>query len=641
MRKQFFFSVLSLLLMGQTTFAGSIQDHTQGSKNPESKEVTVLNTRLAKGWNTWNTRSVLSQVLLPECFSINLQLQDKTTHELLTEALIGRSGKNKEMVKPGPHSYDGSYTELTVTWNNLEMKVQSAWEGNRFALMITPVIPNDTVELLIKPAVLWDRAGKVKIEGNKILFTNDSSNISLTVHGGKLNGSDTIVRCTLNTPIWLSTGDDNDLSGIAGFIGRARSKVMEEQMKYQSDSLLYTAMQSVLAWDVIYEPVHRRVIAPVSRIWNCNWNGWVLFDWDTYFASYMLSLSNKDLSYSNAIAITKEITPNGFIPNFGSGSYKSEDRSQPPVGSMIIREIYRKYHEKWLLKEVFDELITWNRWWMDNRDVDGYLCWGSNLKNPDKSSGKKDNKQEAMWESGLDNSPMYDEAVFDSTKHVLMMADVGLMSLYISDCRNLAEIAKELGKSEIEKELVLRGDQYAQKLETLWNEKFGMYLNRNLSTGAPSYRVSPTLFYPLLAKVPDQKQAQRMISEHFNNPKEFRGEWIIPSIARNDSAFKDNNYWRGRIWAPMNFLIYLGMRNYDLPLARKDLTEKSGNLLLKSWTEENHVYENYNSVNGQGGDVTSSDKFYHWGALLGFISLIENGYVLPLEKPLKEAVYER
>jgi hypothetical protein len=128
-----------------------------------------------------------------------------------------------------------------------------------------------------------------------------------------------------------------------------------------------------------------------------------------------------------------------------------------------------------------------------------------------------------------------------------------------------------------------------------------------------------------------------MIDEHFYNPEEFWGEYIMPSIAGNDAAFKDNDYWRGRIWAPMNFLVYLGIRNYVLPKARKDIVEKSKNLLLKSWIEENNIYENYNSETGQGDDVGNrSDKFYHWGALLGYIGLIEEGYVVSPQLPLKD-----
>jgi hypothetical protein len=86
----------------------------------------------------------------------------------------------------------------------------------------------------------------------------------------------------------------------------------------------------------------------------------------------------------------------------------------------------------------------------------------------------------------------------------------------------------------------------------------------------------------------------------------------------------------------MNFLVYLGIRNYELPEARRDLVEKSSNLLLQSWRGERHVYENYNSETGQGNDAGMSDKFYHWGALLSFIGLMENEYVPSPETPLNE-----
>ena len=137
--------------------------------------------------------------------------------------------------------------------------------------------------------------------------------------------------------------------------------------------------------------------------------------------------------------------------------------------------------------------------------------------------------------------------------------------------------------------------------------------------------------------MPDQQQATRMMKEHFYNPTEFWGEFIIPTIARNDAAFKDNKYWRGRIWAPVNMLAYMGIKNYKLPNAQKDMAEKSNNLLMKSWLTERHVYENYNGDTGIGNDAASwSDGFYHWGALLGLIDLIEKGYVPSPMGPLKK-----
>jgi hypothetical protein len=73
----------------------------------------------------------------------------------------------------------------------------------------------------------------------------------------------------------------------------------------------------------------------------------------------------------------------------------------------------------------------------------------------------------------------------------------------------------------------------------------------------------------------------------------------------------------------------MGLRNYDTPKIndiRKELAQKSRHLLLKSWNANGYVFENYNADTGAGDDKENSDKFYHWGALLGFIGLIEQGY---------------
>jgi hypothetical protein len=46
-------------------------------------------------------------------------------------------------------------------------------------------------------------------------------------------------------------------------------------------------------------------------------------------------------------------------------------------------------------------------------------------------------------------------------------------------------------------------------------------------------------------------------------------------------------------------------------------------LLLKEWSEKGHVHENYNAISGSGDDVSNSDRFYHWGALLGYVEYLE------------------
>ena len=110
---------------------------------------------------------------------------------------------------------------------------------------------------------------------------------------------------------------------------------------------------------------------------------------------------------------------------------------------------------------------------------------------------------------------------------------------------------------------------------------------------------------------------------------------MLPSIARNDPAYADQNYWRGRIWAPLNFLVYLALSRTELSDVRRDLAQKSAKLFMKEWTEHRHVHENYCANTGAGCNSVNSDKFYHWGALLCVIAMAEAGYIENLGQPLE------
>ena len=56
------------------------------------------------------------------------------------------------------------------------------------------------------------------------------------------------------------------------------------------------------------------------------------------------------------------------------------------------------------------------------------------------------------------------------------------------------------------------------------------------------------------------------------------------------------------------------------------MADKSAALLLKEWLEMGHIHENYDGDTGEGCNVENSDKYYHWGALLSYIKLREEGY---------------
>lgn len=663
--KMIVFSVTVILLGSASAFAAVAPFRTV--------EYPAMKTELMRGWNTWDTRSVLTHVLLPEGLAVRLQLR-AADGRVLKSALIGRRGRGVEVVRPGPRSYDGSYTEVTVEWQGIKVRVQSAAVGNDLVILVTPEAGSAPGALIIQPEIFYGRPGSINLgsprssvalNGNAGLEPG-TPRVGAPAFLAHLPGSEApvfiegpgaavrsrlfseVFTSSLSGPIGISTGLKRSVAEINSVIDSARRKLAKDSEKYGDLVPVHNAMQTVLAWNVIYDPSQDRVLVPVSRIWNVNWGGYVIFDWDSYFASYMLSLDSRELAYAMAVEVTRGITYQGFIPNYAQAgelgtydSHKSLDRSQPPVGSLICREIYRHWREEWFLREVFDDLLTWNRWWEQNRVIDGYLAWGSHRYKWDwllkpKEMFAINHWQGAAWESGLDNSPMYDGVPFDRGRNVLLLADVGLMSFFVSDCDALADIAEVLGRPEAG-ELRARAEKWRKALGGTWMDDFGLFLNRRTDTGEFIRRISPTNFYPLLARAATPVQAGRMMREHFYNPDEFWGEWIMPSISRNDPAFADNTYWRGRIWAPMNFLVYMGMRNYgdgcgsltspEVVKARKDLVDKSAALLLKSWNAEGHVYENYNAVTGVGDDVENADKFYHWGALLGFIGFIEQGFV--------------
>lgn len=640
-------SPIRLLLAGLCFIAATATSRAQTTQPAriESPEYARLQQRLGRGWNTWDVQSVTTHVLLPEGLAVRVGFLDKhrlTGDGFLSSALIGRLDPKAEKIMPGPHSFDGSYTDLTLSWKGRSFRLQSAVQAGRLVLLLTPVAGETTGTPLPMTAVfsigfLWNRPGSVRKLPDRIEADSANHKTSFFLAGPQTTAFNAPVTgpyfaADLDKPVALSSGQPCSVSQAEAILAGQRAAYERANQQAGEAAKVADAIQTVLGWDTIYDPEHKRVISPVSRLWSVNWGGYVLFDWDTFFAASMAAIGDRDLAYADAIETLNESTPAGFVPNYArAGEWKSGDRSEPPVGAITVLGLYQQFHEKWLLRDTLPHLLAWNRWWAAHRDVEGYLVWGTDAhgRPEDLDDHSRGTLQGARFESGLDNSPMYDDVPFDQKSGHMLLADVGLMGLYVADCDALALIATELDKVSEAQEVTERATRYRAKLASLWDEKLGIFLNKDLVTGQLSTRLSPTNFYPLLAKAATQQQADRMVREHLENPAEFGGEFVLPSIARNDPAFKDQEYWRGRIWGPMNYLVYLGLAHYNEPEARQQLAEKSLNLFLKEWAKNGHVHENYNANLGEGDDVSSSDRFYHWGALLGLMTYLEKTEIGP------------
>jgi hypothetical protein len=144
-----------------------------------------------------------------------------------------------------------------------------------------------------------------------------------------------------------------------------------------------------------------------------------------------------------------------------------------------------------------------------------------------------------------------------------------------------------------------------------------LYLDRKWS-GEWSSRVAASNFLPLVAGVPDEGQARRMI-ETLTDPEWFWGDYVLPTISRNDPAFPEQQYWRGTIWPPMNYLVYQGIKRYGFDEVAGEMAQRSVALFLRSWKEYQLCRENYDSRTGEGG----GQRYQSWGPLFALIGMEE------------------
>lgn len=292
----------------------------------------------------------------------------------------------------------------------------------------------------------------------------------------------------------------------------------------------------------------------------------------------------------------------------------------------------------WVGNIVLDQLATWSKWWVDTRFVKEVntsrrlYAPGSTrelMQSPLMCVYQKP-VEASKCETGLDNSPLYDAASFVTATDTLDQTDVGMSALICADAFALARSAKKLGRMDVAHELELRGATIQETLQSLsWDSSSGIYMNRNWlnATFVEPRTAAPTSFYPMISSTPTDAQVQIMLSRWLTNASEFCVNKIcpygMPSIARSSPAARDNDYWRGRAWGPMNFLVYLGLLQYhhlpEVVEVLSILAQQSEATFLVEWEKNHRVMENYNSFTGFGCDVKNANSFYHWGALNALI----------------------
>lgn len=385
------------------------------------------------------------------------------------------------------------------------------------------------------------------------------------------------------------------------------------------------AIGNSMFWNTVYAQSVDAIFPSIGRRWAHKFGGWMVGEWDCFFGALLTSLEDKAQTVAAIKAILQAQTDTGMVPSTLYGEGRVWDSSQPPVGSFLTWKVYQRLQDRALLEWAYPHLKKWHEWWLHDRgdglpwrdgNRDGLLEWGSD-RGSRHSVGGRGFLYVAKWESGMDDSPMYDEVEYDPHTYTMNLDDVGLNSMYASDAECLAKIADILGKDDDAKKFVSEYEHMKQLIRArLWNEQDGIFENR-FWNGEFSKHLSPTNFYPMLAGVATPEQATRMVEEHLLNPKEFWGTYVVPSIARNDPTFPDQFYWRGTIWGPTNYLLYQGVTRYGFDKIAFEIAQKSYDLFMDDWKANQRYNEQYLAWGGYGG----GDPHYTWGTLLCLVAL--------------------
>ncbi|WMS43563.1 trehalase family glycosidase [Acuticoccus sp. MNP-M23] len=376
------------------------------------------------------------------------------------------------------------------------------------------------------------------------------------------------------------------------------------------------AVHDVMAWNHVWDSVNDRPYTVLTRYWNTRkFGGFGVWLNDIVFNAMMWSPFDLARARENLAAVFAWQTEAGNFPCLITGNDAWLDRSQPPIVSYAVWTIAARHGDTALLEWAYDGLVRNHDWWWEKRSAGeaGLVVYGTSL---DAGDGLyKGTKLAAKDESSMDNMAIHDPAPFDEATGLLMSYDVALNSLLALDGEVLAMIAETLGKSGDAARLTAASTTHKAAISThLWDASRGIFANRLVGGGFVE-PLAPTSFFPMVAGAATPEQVESL-TRWLADPDMFGGFPGLPSAPRNQPAYQDNVYWRGRIWGPLNYWTYQGLARAGRTAEARALAAMSWRLFDEHGWQDRLCGENYNGATGEILDQSDTDPFYSWGALL-------------------------
>ena len=316
-----------------------------------------------------------------------------------------------------------------------------------------------------------------------------------------------------------------------------------------------------------------RCISPAMGRFKGIWN------WDSAFHAIGISRWDTELAKESIYGFLQFQRTDGLLPDviFEDGRIV-DSFSKPPVFPWAVEIIYKRDGDIKFLEEVYPKLVLNEAYWVNNRCFEGLFYYDAENNETD------DYLTRVKYESGWDNSVRWDNGI---TEYWAIDLNCYMVMFY----RSMAFIAKELGKVSDTKKWSEKALHLSELINKhMWDDANNYYGDTNRFTHKISNVLTPASFMPLYIQIASDKQAAAMgiIAE-----KNFKCK--MPTVSFDNPEFSAD-YWRGSTWLNVAYFAAKGLKNYNLTVADK-IKE---NILDMCYNNKNGIYENYNSMTGEG-----------------------------------------
>jgi putative isomerase len=321
-----------------------------------------------------------------------------------------------------------------------------------------------------------------------------------------------------------------------------------------------------------------------------------IWNWDACFHALAFRHVDPELARNQLRTLLDIQLPDGMIPDavYDEGVVESIEHpfraavTKPPIIAWAALKLHERDPDLAFLQEIYVPLVRSNAWWfaMNDDDADGLVQYNH------------------PYSSGLDDSPLWD--------YGMPVESPDLNTYLCVQMGSLALIAEALGM-QAESDMWRRraGALVRRMIEDFWDPEAGVF--RALHDNRPIPVLTPFNLYPLWTGQLPHGIRQRVL-DHLTDPAEFWGEYVLPSVARNDPHYDPETMWRGPVWVNINYFFIEALEQIGEAELARTLRDKTLDLIMG----QPGIHEYYNGETGEPPSTAAA--IFGWTAAV-FIDL--------------------